>query len=124
MEMGPTYTGMRWNAESSRVAQQMRFIDLCFLLEKESMAAECHRTPHRTLMWSLIVWRVHVMRRRVHLRGSEAALREALPVAVRMPNNVRFIAERRSRPPCCIERGFMMDPVRAIMCWRGATDRI
>ena len=55
MEMGPTYTGKRWEAERSRVAQQMRFIALCFLLEKESMAAECHRPPHRTLMGSFIM---------------------------------------------------------------------
>ena len=64
------------------------------------------------------------MRRRAHLRGSEAALREALPVAVRMPISVRFIAERRSRPLRCIEREVMMDPMRAVMCWRGAADRI
>ena len=152
VEMGPTYTGKRWDAESSRVAQQMKFIALCFLLEKESMAAECHRPPHRTLMGSLIMWRVHVMRKRVHFRGLEAALREALIMAVRVddllkgfktdlskrtrdlartcaglvriPTSVHFAAERRSRPLRCFERGVVMDPMRAIMCWRGANDRI
>ena len=151
VEMGPTYLGKRWNAERSRVAQQMRFIPLCFLLEKESMAAECHRPPHRTLMEKLIMQRVDVMRRRAHLPGLEAALWMAHIMAmrvgdrlkgfiadlvkrirdlarncaglVRIPTSVHFAAERRSRPLCCFERGIVMDPMRAIMFWKGARDR-
>ena len=132
----------------------MRFIPLCFLLEKESMAAECHRTPHRTLMKKLIMQRREVTRRRAHFQGLEAALwiihimavrggdllkgfmagpirrnrnlaRICAPFdgLVRIPTSVHFAAARRGRPLRCFERGIVIDPIRAIMCWQGARDR-
>ena len=129
----------------------MRFIPLCFLLEKESMAAECNRTPHRTLMEKLIMQRVEVMRRRAHFQGLEAALwmvhimavrggdllkgfiadliRRIRDLArncaglVRIPTSVHFAAARRSRPLRCFERGIVIDPICAITYCKGARDR-
>ena len=60
--------------ERRKVIQQIRFIALCFLLEKESMAAECHRTPQRALVKRLTRRRREIAREWALLQGLERTL--------------------------------------------------